>query len=416
MAFLRTFRRRKILLFLAIVGPGIITASVDNDAGGIATYSLNGADYGYGMLWVLFFITIALVVIQEMSARMGVVTGKGLADLIREQFGLRITLLVMFLLLLTNLANTVSEFAGVAASLEIFGISKYLSVPVVAFLIWYLVLKGTYKIVERVFLFASLVYLSYIVSAYLAHPPWGEVLKATISPDFSPLRRGNSAYMLMIIALVGTTIAPWMQFYIQSSIVDKGVRVKEYKYTRWDVILGCAVTDIVAFCIIVACAATLYANGIKIQDAKDAALALRPLAGEYCSLLFAIGLFNASAFSAAILPLSTAYAVCEALGWETGINRNFREAPQFFGLYTAFIVMGAALILIPKAPLLLIMYLSQVMNGLLLPFILVFMLIIINRKEVMGTYTNSKIFNIIAWSTVVILIICSVVLLYTSIF
>lgn len=416
MAFLRAFRRRKILLFLAIMGPGIITASVDNDAGGIATYSLNGADYGYGMLWVLFLVTAALVVIQEMSARMGVVTGKGLADLIREQFGVRITLLIMFLLVLTNLANTNSNFAGVAASLEIFGVSKYLSVPVVAFFIWYLVLKGTYKIVERVFLFASLVYLSYIVSAYLAHPPWGEVVKATLSPDFSPLWRGNSGYILMIIALVGTTIAPWMQFYIQSSIVDKGVRIKAYKYTRWDVILGCMVTDIVAFCIIVACAATLYANGIQIQDAKDAALALRPLAGEYCSLLFAVGLFNASAFSAAIVPLSTAYAVCEALGWETGINRTFREAPQFFGLYTAFIVLGAGLILIPKAPLLLIMYLSQAMNGLLLPFILIFMLIIINRREVMGNYTNSKFFNVIAWGTVVLLIACSVLLLFTSIF
>ena len=405
------FNKKSILLFLSVIGPGIITANVDNDAGGIATYSVAGASFGYSLLWTLIPITVALVVVQEMCARMGVVSGKSLADMIRENFGVKITAYLMLFLVLADLGNTVAEFAGWASSMEIFGVSKYISVPIGACLVWWLVVKGTYKFVEKVFLFACLIYLTYIASAVLAHPPWGEILVATVTPsfDFKP------SYLMMLVGVVGTTIAPWMQFYIQSAVVEKGIRVENYKASRLDVIVGCIMTDVVAFFIIVACGATMFVHGIHINDAKDAAVSLAPLAGKYASALFAIGLANASLFSASILPLATAYYVCEAMGWESGVDHDFKSAPQFMWLYTGLIVLGAAIILIPNAPLIAIMLISQVVNGALLPFVLIFMLVLINKKELMGEYVNTKLFNIIAWITVVVMIVLTLALVVQTI-
>ncbi|WP_407307089.1 Nramp family divalent metal transporter [Desulfosporosinus sp. SB140] len=401
---------RTILMFLAIVGPGIITANVDNDAGGITTYAVAGAQFGYKFLWVFIPMTLALIVVQEMSARMGAVTGKGLADLIRENFGVRLTIFILIGLLIADVGNTVSEFAGVASSMEVFGVSKYITVPLGALLVWLLVVKGTYRRVERVFLIASAIFITYILAGFLAHPNWGEVAKATFIPSFST----NSEYLAMFVGLVGTTIAPWMQFYIQSAIVEKGVTVKDYKFSRLDVIFGCFITDIVAIFIIVTTAATMHTAGVSINDAKDAAIALRPLAGQYASVLFAFGLFNASIFAATILPLATAYYVCEALGFEAGVDKSYREAPQFYTLYTIIIILGALIILIPNAPLVLIMLWSQVINGVLLPFVLVFMLVLINKKRIMGTYTNSKFFNGVAWSTTVIMVTLTLLLVVTT--
>lgn len=392
------------MMVLAIIGPGIITANVDNDSGGIATYSLAGAQFGYGLLWTLIPITVALIVVQEMCARMGVFTGKGLADLIREQYGVKVTFYIMVALLAANLANTVAEFAGVAAALEIFGVSKYVSIPIAALFVWWLIVYGTYRRVEKVFLVACLFYVAYLISGILARPPWGTVLRHMVVPEFS----SRPEYLVMLVGLVGTTIAPWMQFYLQSAVVEKGVRPADYRYCRYDVIVGCVVAVVVAMFIMVACAATLHEGGIQIQTAQDAALALAPLAGKYCSGLFAFGLFNASLFAASVLPLSTAYYVCEGFGWETGIDRRFREAPQFFGLYTALIVLGGAFILIPRFPLLAVMYLSQVLNGMLLPFILIFMLLLVNRPDLMGSHVNSRTFNVIAWGTSGIMIVLTV--------
>jgi NRAMP (natural resistance-associated macrophage protein)-like metal ion transporter len=402
--------KKNILLFLAAIGPGIITANVDNDAGGITTYSVAGAQFGYSLLWTLIPITIALVVVQEMVARMGVVTGKTLADLIREQFGVKITFYLMISLLIADLGNTVAEFAGWAASMELFGVNKYLSVPIGAFLVWWLVVKGTYRIVEKIFLFSCTIFVTYIISAFMAAPPWIDVLTETIKPTFT----FNPPYLLMIIGVVGTTIAPWMQFYLQSAVVEKKLKIEDYKASRWDVIVGCLMTDVVAFFIIVACGATLFAHDIKINDAADAAKALEPLAGKYASVLFAIGLANASLFAASILPLATAYYVCEGMGWESGIDHNFKSAPQFMWLYTGLISLGALIILIPKAPLIAIMLISQVVNGVMLPFVLIFMLLLINNKEVMGEYVNSKTFNRIAWSTVLIMVVLTLSLVVTS--
>lgn len=404
------FSWRNILMFLAVIGPGIITANVDNDAGGITTYAVAGAQFGYKFLWVFIPMTIALIVIQEMSARMGAVTGKGLADLIRENFGVRLTMFILLGLLIADIGNTVSEFAGVASSMEVFGVSKYITVPLGALLVWLLVVKGTYRRVERVFLISSAIFLTYIFAGFLAHPNWGEVAKATFIPSFST----NSEYLAMFVGLVGTTIAPWMQFYIQSAIVEKGITVRDYKFSRLDVIVGCFITDIVAIFIIVTTAATMHTAGVSINDAKDAAIALRPLAGQYASILFAFGLFNASIFAATILPLATAYYVCEALGFEAGVDKSFQEAPQFYTLYTMIIILGAMIILIPKAPLVLIMLWSQVINGVLLPFVLVFMLVLINNKSIMGTYTNSKFFNWVAWGTTVIMVSLTLLLVVTS--
>jgi Mn2+/Fe2+ NRAMP family transporter len=409
------FRRpnkTRILLFLSVLGPGIITASVDNDAGGIATYSIAGATFGYTLLWTLIPITVALVVVQEMVARMGVVTGKTLADLIREKFGVRPTFFLLLALVFSNLGNTVAEFAGWASAWDAFGISKYVSVPVGAVAVWFLVVKGTYRVVEKVFLVACAVFLTYPVAAYLATPDWSAVGRNLAVPSI----RMDGAYVTMLIGMVGTTIAPWMQFYLQSAVVEKNVQVENYPLTRIDVIFGCFVTDIVALSIIVACGATLFAHGIQVQDAKDAAVALAPLAGKYASWLFAFGLANASLFSASILPLATAYCVCEGMGWESGVDKTFRTAPQFFWLYTGLILFGAAFILYPDAPLLLIMYLSQVVNGVLLPFVLLFMLKLINDRELMGQHVNSKAFNGIAWATTAAMIALTVLLVLITLF
>ena len=396
--------RARIVLLIAVIGPGFITANVDNDAGGIFTYSQAGAQFGYSLLWTMIPITIALVVVQEMASRMGAVTGKGLSDLIREEFGFRVTFWLMLALVATNFGNVVAEFAGVASSLELFGWSKYIVVPVSAAIVWALVVRGTYDSIEKVFLAASGFYVCYIVAGLLAHPDWKAAAFATFSP---PSRVGirNYGYLFMVIGLVGATIAPWMQFYLQASIVEKGITARQYIASRWDVILGCLFTDVVAWFIIVACAATLFASGHHdIASAADAAQALRPLVGEYAYLLFAAGLFNASLFAASILPISTSYAVCEGLGFESGLDKKFHEAPVFYWLYTALIVAGAGVLLLPGFPLIHIMVLSQVVNGVVLPFVLVFMLLLTNDRELMGDYVNSRAFNIIAWVTVVTMI------------
>ena len=403
MKFLRRWKTR-ILLFFAVVGPGFITANVDNDAGGIWTYSSAGAQFGHMLLWTMIPITLALIVVQEMTARMGAVTGKGLSDLIREEFGFRITFFMMIGILITNFGNVIAEFAGIAGSLELFGLSKYITVPICAVIVWLIVVKGQYKSVEKVFLAASFFYITYIIAGVLAKPAWGDALLSTVKP---PTRSvwSQQGYVYMVIGLVGTTIAPWMQFYLQSSIVEKGVTRRQYKASQIDVITGCIFTDVVAWFIIVACAATLWAHGYRnVQDAKDAAQALRPLAGDYAYILFSMGLFNASLFAASILPLSTAYTVCEGLGFESGVGRKFGEAPVFYWLYTILIVAGAGVILTPNLPLVKITILSQVVNGVVLPFVLIFMLLLINRKELMGEYVNSRLFNVVAWSTTVIMI------------
>jgi len=402
--------RVRLLLLLAVVGPGIITANVDNDAGGITTYSVAGAHFGYSLLWMMPLVALALIVVQEMSARLGVVTGKGLADLIRERLGVRLTALIIGIFLFANLANTVSEFAGVAASMEIFGVSKYLSVPIAAVIVWLLIVKANYKWVERVFLAASAIFLAYIVSGVLARPPWGEVAKAFVTPSF----QFEPGYVAIFVTIIGTTIAPWMQFYQQSSIVDKGLKITEYAYERIDVVVGSLFAVIVASFIMIACAATLHTNGVRIESAKDAALALGPLAGRYASSLFAFGLLNASVFSAAILPLSTAYVVCEAFGWEAGVNHGWRDAPIFFTVYTALIILGAGVILLPIQSLVKTMMASQTLNGMLLPIILIVMLRLINEKRLMGRWVNGRAFNILAWLIVAVLILLTVVLILVT--
>lgn len=393
-------RWKKMWIFLSVIGPGIITANIDNDAGGIATYSIAGAHFGYSLLWSLIPITIALVVVQEMSARLGVVTGKGLADLIRENYGVKITFWLMVFLLITDLGNTAAEFAGWAASAEILGINKYIAVPVGALFIWLLVVKGSYQMFEKIFLFVCAVYLIYIPSAVMAKPDWAKVGLQTIKPSF----HFGSAYIITLIGIIGTTITPWMQFYLQSAVVEKRIPKEQYWASRIDVIAGCIMTDVVAFFIIVACGATLFPAGLKIDSAESAALALAPIAGKYASLLFAIGLANASLFAACILPLATAYYICEGMGWEAGVNKTFKAAPQFMWIYTFLIVVGALIVLVPKAPLIAIMWISQVINGLMLPFVLIFMLFLINRHDLMGEYRNSNAFNRIAWATTVIII------------
>ena len=413
MKFLRSWKFR-FLLFFAIVGPGFITANVDNDAGGIFVYSQAGAQFGYMLLWTMIPITIALIVVQEMCARMGAVTGKGLSDLIREEFGLRITFLMMLAILITNFGNVITEFVGIVGSMGLFGVSKYISVPICAVIVWLIAVKGQYKSVEKVFLAASFFYFTYIFAGVLAKPAWIEAMKATIKPPQLAAFRQNT-YLYAVIGVVGTTIAPWMQFYLQSSVVEKGVTRRQYKTSKLDVIVGCIFTDVVAWFIIVACAATLYLHGNRdIRDAADAAQALRPLAGDWAYMLFALGLFNASLFAASILPLSTAYTVCEGLGLESGVERKFSEAPAFYWLYTALIVAGAAVVLIPGLPLIKIVFFSQVVNGAALPFVLIFMLLLINKKELMGEYVNKTTFNVIAWATTVIMVVLTVLLIYSQ--
>jgi NRAMP (natural resistance-associated macrophage protein)-like metal ion transporter len=402
-------RWKGFLIFLAIAGPGIITSNVDNDAGGIATYSMAGSFFGNSLLWSLIPIMVALIIIQEMSARMGVVTGKGLSDLIRERFGVKITVYLLFAVVLTNFGNVIAEFAGVASSLDIFRIPKYVSVPLSAFFVWLLVVKGTYRSVEKVFLYACLFYITYIISGILAKPDWTEIGNSLVRPrlDFSPGQLG------MLIGLVGTTIAPWMQFYLQASVVEKNILAKDYKKSRLDVIVGSFIVTIVAGFIVLTCAATLFKAGVRVETASDAALALKPLAGKYCSALFAFGLLNASLFAASILPLSTAFLVCEGMGWENGVNKKFSEAPQFYGLYSLLIFLGAAVILLPKIPLFSVMYVSQIINGIVLPAILVFMLILVNNKKLMGEHVNKKGDNVISSITIVILIALTLAYLVT---
>ena len=402
---------RNIVIFFSIVGPGIITGSVDNDAGGITTYSVAGAVYGYRLLWTLLPSFIALLAVQEMNARMGIVTGKGLADLIRENFGVRVTFYIFVCLLVADVGNTATEFAGVAGSMNVLGISKYVSVPLSAFAVWILVVKGTYKISEKIFLLFSVFLFSYVISALLAKPHWGEIGTALITPTI----QWDSAYVSTVLGLVGTTVAPWMQFYMQSSVIEKGIKIGEYKFTVWDVVLGCIATIVVAFFIIVSCAATLHVNHVRIEEASDAALALKPLAGAIASQVFAFGLFVASIFSAAILPLATAFYVCEAFGFEAGIDKKFSEAPQFFTLFTLIIVTAITIILIPNAPLITITIWTQVLNAILLPIVLICMMIIINKKEIMEEYTNKLYQNVIGWTTSIILIILSAILLISGI-
>jgi NRAMP (natural resistance-associated macrophage protein)-like metal ion transporter len=402
----------RLAALLAILGPGFITANVDNDPGGILTYSQAGAKYGYALLWTLIPTTVALIVVQEMASRMAVATGKGLSDLIREEFGLRITFFTMVVLALADLGNIFAEFAGIASGMGIFGVSKYVAVPIGAALVWYVIVKGSYRPVERILILFSFIYLAYPISAFFAHPDWHMALVKTVVPEF----RSDPAYLTMIVGLIGTTITPWMQFYLQASVVEKGVSKRDYRLARWDVVLGCVVTDIVAFFIVVACAATLFKSGHgEINDAAEAALALKPFAGEFASLLFGIGLVNASLLSAAILPLATAYNVCEGLGFESGVDKRFSEAKAFYSLYTFLIVIGAGAVLIPNVPLLKVILLSQVANGVLIPFVLIFMLVLINRESLMGEMRNRGWQNVIAWTTAVVMIVLTAMMLWTSI-
>ena len=404
----------KLLLFLSVIGPGFITANVDNDAGGIFTYSQAGAQFGYALLWTMLPITISLIVIQEMCARMGAVTGKGLSDLIREEFGIRATFLMMFALVIVNFGNVITEFLGIAGSLELFGVNRYISVPVCAVIVWLIVVKGTYKSVEKVFLGASFFYIAYIIAGVLAHPNWSNAVLDTVRPPSLAAFR-NSSYLYMIIALVGTTIAPWMQFYLQSSVAEKRINIKQYAASRLDVIVGCLFTDVVAWFIIVACAATLFAAGhTEIHDPVDAVAALEPLASKYASILFGAGLFNASLFAASILPISTAYTVCEGLGFESGVDHSFKQAPFFYWLYTILLAAGAGFVLLPGVPLVKVSILSQVINGIALPAVLIFMLLLINKKELMGSHTNSRLFNVIAWATTAVLILLSLAYPFTQ--
>ncbi|MBZ5578702.1 MAG: divalent metal cation transporter [Acidobacteriia bacterium] len=392
--------RYHIAVFFAVIGPGFITANVDNDSGGIFTYSAAGARYGYLPLWTLLPITLVLIITQEMCSRMGAVTGKGLSDLIREEFGLRITFLIMTLLVLANMTNVMAEFAGVASSLELFQVSRYISVPLAAVAVWFLVVKGNYKSVEKIFLVGCVLYITYVISGILVKPDW----KTAAIYSVKPVLMLEPGYIFMLIGMVGTTIAPWMQFYLQSAVVEKGVSAKEYAASRVEVIVGCIMTDVVAFFIIVACAGAIYSVApTDIQDAAQAAMALKPF-GKYAFLLFSAGLFNASIFAACILPLSTAYTVCEGLGFESGVNRRISEAPIFYTLYTLLIVVGAGVVLIPRFPLVRMILLSQVLNGMLLPFVLIFMIKLINKHDLMHEWVNPRWFNLISWLTVVIMI------------
>ncbi len=389
----------RFLLFLSIMGPGLITANVDNDAGGITTYSQAGAHFGLTVLWIFIPMTIVLIMIQEMSNRMGVVTGKGLSDLIRETFGVRWTFYLMMALLVTNFGNVVAEFSGIAAAGELFGVSKWISVPIAALLVWALVLKASYTMIERVFLIAVVFYAAYVIAGVQAKPDWERVGLALVTPSFT----GSREYLLMIIGVIGTTIAPWMQFYQQASVVEKEIPLKHYKYSRIDTIVGGVAVSIVALFIVIVCAETLYPTGMRIEEASQAAAALKPLAGEFSALLFGLGLLNASLFAASVLPISTSYTICEAMGWESGVNYRWDEAKQFYVIYTALIVLGALFVLIPGLPLIRVMFLSQVVNGVLLPFILIPMLIMVNRTQLMGKYVNGPIYNVLCWGMVIVL-------------
>ncbi|MBC7265523.1 MAG: Nramp family divalent metal transporter [Coriobacteriia bacterium] len=400
-------KRTSLLAVLGVIGPGIIAASAGNDSGGISTYSVAGARYGYTMLWMMLAMTPSFAIVQEMAGRMGAVTGKGFAALIRERFGLRPTFVAMLLLLTSNAATTVAEFAGIAAAMELFGVSRLISVPIAALAVWMLVTRGSYRNVEKVLLALSSVFVSYVLAAFLARPDWGEVARSFVTPRIVP----TQAFIALAIGLTGTTIAPWMQFLVQSNIVDKGTTIKEWALARWDVIVGALSANLVACFIIITTGTVLHPAGITIQDAGEAARALAPLAGPYAELLFSVGLLSASILSAAVLPLTASYAICEAFGWEAGLDRTWNEAPAFNGLYTFVIFAAAAVILVPRLDLIAIMLLSQVVNGVMLPFLLIFMMVIINDRRVMGRHVNSRLNNVLGWTTIVVVIALTVALL-----
>jgi NRAMP (natural resistance-associated macrophage protein)-like metal ion transporter len=405
-------RRRKFLGYLAILGPGMVAASAGNDAGGIATFASVGAEHGYRLLWILIPITISLGLVQEMCARMGAVTGKGLADLIRERFGVRWTALVMLALLIANGGVTVSEFVGIAAATELFGVPRFISVPLSAITIWWLVVKGSYQRVERAFLLMSLVFLGYIVSAFLARPDWSEVATGLVRPSFS----FEYAYLFTLVAVVGTTISPYMQVYVQSSVVEKGVTPEDYRRTKMDVWIGTMLAMLVVFFIVVSTAATLHKHGLHIETAADAARALRPLAGFYAEKLFAVGLFGASMLAAGVLPLATAYSISEALGFEKGVSRSFREAPIFLGVFTFLVSIGAAIAVIPNLPLIRVLLVTQVINGVLLPIILFAILRLVNSRDLMGSHVNGPVYNLAAWATAIVVSLLSALFILTSFF
>lgn len=407
-----TKKRLPLFAILALIGPGIISASAGNDAGGISTYSEAGARYGYSMLWMMLAMTPAFMIVQEMAGRMGAVTGKGFAALIRERFGVRLTFGAMLMLLGSTAATTIAEFAGVAAAMELFGVSRYISVPIAALIVWMLVVRGSYRRVEKVLLALSSVFIAYIVAVFLARPDWAEVGRSFVIPSIVPDR----SFIALSIGLTGTTIAPWMQFLLQSNIVDKGTTVREWRLARWDVMLGAVAANLIACAIIITTATILHPAGIQITGAEDAARALAPLAGPYAEMLFSVGLLSASLLAAAVLPLTSAYAICEAFGWESGLDRDWSEAPIFNGLYTFIIVTSAAIILIPGLNLIAIMLVSQVVNGVLLPFLLIFMMIIINDRTIMGRHVNSRLNNALAWATIVIVIALTAVLMFMTLF
>lgn len=405
-------RRRSLVAYFAIIGPGVITACAGNDAGGIATFASVGADYGYRLLWLLIPLTLSLGIVQEMCARMGAVTGKGLSDLIREKFGVRWTAFVMLALLVANGGVTVSEFVGIAAALELIGVARYISVPIAAAAIWWLVVKGTYQRVERVFLAMSLVFLGYVVSAFLAHPPWATVARELVRPhfDFTP------AFLFSFVAVIGTTISPYMQVFIQSSVVEKGVRAESYRFTRIDVWAGTVFAILIVFFIVISTAATLHVNGEHVESAAQAAAALRPLAGPYASILFAVGLFGASMLAAGVLPLATAYSISEAFGFEKGVSSSFREAPIFIGVFTFLVVLGATVAVMPGLSLINVLIVTQVINGVLLPVILIAVLKLVNNRELMGSQVNGVFYNIAAWLTTIIVSLLSLLVILTTLF
>lgn len=401
---------RSLLKILAFIGPGIIAAAVGNDAGGITTYSVAGAHFGYRLLWVMIPVTIVLIVVQEMCSRMGVVSGKGLADLIRESYGVKMTFYILLALLFANLATILSEFAGVASSLEIFDVPRYVSVPIAAILIWIFVTKGNYRVAEKIFLIGAVLYIAYIISGFLAKPNWSEVFQHTLRPSL----QFDTPYLLALVGIIGTTVTPWMQFFLQSSVVEKGVKLETYRYTKFDVGIGSLLASIVAFFIMVASAATLFPHGIEIKDASDAAVALAPFAGNFAEILFAIGLLNASLLGAVIVPIATSYYICEGLGFESGVNKSFREAPWFNGIFTALIILGAIPALFPQTPLIPVMLIAQVINGVLLAPVLIFILLLVNKKWLMGIYVNKPWYNLVAWVAVILLIVLSAVLVVNS--
>ncbi|MDZ4168467.1 MAG: Nramp family divalent metal transporter [Coriobacteriia bacterium] len=401
-----TRRRTGIIATLAIIGPGIITAMAGNDAGGVTTYSVAGASYGYATLWMILVMAFALAVVQEMAVRMGSVTGKGLASLIRERFGVRTTLLAMLVLLVSNTATSVAEFAGIAAALELLGVSKYLSVPACALLVWLVVVRGDFSRVEKLLLGLSAVFVLYPIAAFMAKPDWGEVIHATFVPQFVP----EVGFIAIVIAAIGTTIAPWMQFFAQSNVVDKGLGVEDLPSQRLDTYVGVAAACIVAWFIIIVTGTVLYPAGIEITSAEQAAAALAPVAGQYAGLLFAVGLFGASLLAASVLPLTSAYAITEAFGWERGIDHTWSQAPAFNAIYTFVIFAGAAIVLLPNAPLITLMVLSQTLGGILLPFLLIFMVRLINDRRIMGVHVNSRLQNIFAYGTIVTVIALTVML------